>query len=132
METGERIRRARERAGMSQEDLARAVGVSRTTASNWETGVTAAPRNKLGLVYEVLGLAPDGTPVKAGVVDADLRALDVSDLVALQGRLTAEFARRLGAAERAGPGRAPDDVVAFHHTEFPGGDERPSGSRRQG
>jgi hypothetical protein len=33
-------------------------------------------------------------------VDADLQGLPVSDLVALQGRLTAEFARRLGEQER--------------------------------
>ena len=40
MEVGNRIREERERLGVSQEELARRVFVSRQTVSNWETGKT--------------------------------------------------------------------------------------------
>ena len=40
MEVGRRIREERERLGISQENLAREVFVSRQTVSNWETGKT--------------------------------------------------------------------------------------------
>ena len=40
MEVGKRIREERERLGLSQEDLAQQIFVSRQTVSNWETGKT--------------------------------------------------------------------------------------------
>ena len=40
MEVGNRIREERERLGVSQEELARRIFVSRQTVSNWETGKT--------------------------------------------------------------------------------------------
>jgi hypothetical protein len=61
----------------------------------------------LGKLFEVLGLDENGRPKDTGdPLDADLRPLAVADLVALQGRVTAEFARRLG--RMANPG--PDDL----------------------
>jgi len=35
---GKRIRLARERAGLTQEAMAEAIGVSRTAVARWETG----------------------------------------------------------------------------------------------
>ena len=52
---GESIRRARERKGWIQQQLADAVGVDRKTVDNWENGRTS-PRNKLGKIEEVLDL----------------------------------------------------------------------------
>ena len=40
VEVGKRIREERDRLGLSQEDLARQIFVSRQTVSNWETGKT--------------------------------------------------------------------------------------------
>ncbi len=40
MKLGEKIMYARKRAGMSQIDLADALGVSRQSVSKWETGVS--------------------------------------------------------------------------------------------
>ena len=40
MEVGKRMREERERLGLSQEDLAQQIFVSRQTVSNWETGKT--------------------------------------------------------------------------------------------
>lgn len=83
---------------MDQIDLARAVKVSRTTVSNWETG-KSDPRNKLGKIYEVLGLNPDGQPKKSQTIGPDLQGMKVRDLIDLQNRLTAEIGRRLLAHE---------------------------------
>jgi DNA-binding XRE family transcriptional regulator len=64
---GERIRVARVRRRMSQDDLARACGISRTTLVRMEAG---SPRATLGATYSVLwtlGLLPTA----AGIADPD-------------------------------------------------------------
>lgn len=53
-ELGWRIRRARERARLTQRQLAEAVGVDRKTVGNWESGVSS-PRSSLGRLETVLG-----------------------------------------------------------------------------
>ena len=53
---GTKIRRARERKRMSQEELAEAVGVHRVTVSQWEAD-RAYPRNRIGALEEVLGIS---------------------------------------------------------------------------
>lgn len=52
---GARIRRARELARLSQEDLAKAVGASVRAISDWEND-KHHPRNRLGVLEEVLGV----------------------------------------------------------------------------
>lgn len=52
---GQRIRAARERRMMTQQELADLVEVDKKTVGNWERGRTH-PRNRLGKVVEVLGL----------------------------------------------------------------------------
>ena len=42
-----RIRQLREQIGMSQEELATALGVSRTTVTMWENGHSMPPASKL-------------------------------------------------------------------------------------
>lgn len=51
---GRRIRRARERARLTQLQLAQAVGVDRKTVGNWESGLSS-PRSSLGRLEAVLG-----------------------------------------------------------------------------
>lgn len=41
MVIGERIRELRERAGFSQSELARRLGISRTSVNAWESGLSA-------------------------------------------------------------------------------------------
>lgn len=53
---GVRIRRARERARLSQEDLAKAVGASVRAVGDWENG-RRKPRNRLGALEDVLGVS---------------------------------------------------------------------------
>lgn len=56
---GTRIRRARERQGMKQDDLARAVHRSVRAVNDWEND-RREPRNSLGLLEDVLGVRLDG------------------------------------------------------------------------
>jgi len=53
-ELGRRIRRARERKGWTQRQLAAEVGVGSRTVGGWERGETV-PLNRMGRLEEVLG-----------------------------------------------------------------------------
>lgn len=53
---GTMIKRARERKRWTQRQLADAVGVNVKSVDNWEAGRTS-PRNRLGALEEVLGIA---------------------------------------------------------------------------
>lgn len=93
---GEQLRRARERAGLTQQQLADEVGTTRQTVGAWEKRAYVRDTRSLGKVFDVLGLDVDGNPKDtASVTDADLRGMSAPALVALQGRITAEFAHRL-------------------------------------
>jgi transcriptional regulator with XRE-family HTH domain len=50
---GRRIKRARERAGLTQRQLAEAIGVDRKTVGNWESGASS-PRSSLARIESVL------------------------------------------------------------------------------
>jgi DNA-binding XRE family transcriptional regulator len=96
---GDLLRAARERAGLTQGELADLVGAHRASVGNWENGTP--PRNRLGKIREVLGL--DEHLKAAGHSDKqDLSSMDNSELVArlnvLMSQLNAtasEVARRL-------------------------------------
>ena len=66
------IRAARERARLSQADVAAAVGVSVRTVGNWERG-DSVPRNRLGALEDVLGvsLRDGGDPETVGPATHD-------------------------------------------------------------
>ena len=59
MEVGKRIREEREKLGLSQEDLARRIFVSRQTVSNWETGKTYPDVQSLLLLSNLFGASVD-------------------------------------------------------------------------
>jgi transcriptional regulator with XRE-family HTH domain len=56
---GDHIRYARRKLGLSQQDLATRVGVTRSTIIQWESGATEPSSKKLGLVAHVVGLRLD-------------------------------------------------------------------------
>jgi transcriptional regulator with XRE-family HTH domain len=58
---GTRIRRARERARLSQEELAKAVSASPRAVGDWEND-RRKPRNRLGALEDVLGVRLDSAP----------------------------------------------------------------------
>ncbi|MBQ9002800.1 MAG: helix-turn-helix domain-containing protein [Eggerthellaceae bacterium] len=59
MEVGKNIRDQRESAGISQEELARRIFVSRQTVSNWETGKTYPDVQSLLLLSNLFGVSVD-------------------------------------------------------------------------
>ena len=59
MKLGEKIMYSRKRAGMSQIDLADALGVSRQSVSKWETGEANPEISKLPQLAEVLHVTTD-------------------------------------------------------------------------
>lgn len=70
MEVSSRIREERERAGMSQEDLAQTIFVSRQTVSNWETGKTYPDVQSLLLLSNLFGVSVDS------LVKGDVEAME--------------------------------------------------------
>jgi transcriptional regulator with XRE-family HTH domain len=83
---GDLIRAARERRGLTQQELAHEVGVARETVGNWETGVST-PRNKMGRLREVLG---DDLSGIVGAPDQDAGVLLSLPPSALEGLSEAE------------------------------------------
>ncbi|OUO22424.1 helix-turn-helix transcriptional regulator [Collinsella sp. An307] len=59
MELAKRIREHRERLGMSQADLAKAVFVTRNTISNWETNRTYPDVQSLLILSNLFGVSID-------------------------------------------------------------------------
>lgn len=49
---------ARHAAGYSQEQAARAIGVSKTTIQNWESGATSATQKQAFIYFQKMGLQP--------------------------------------------------------------------------
>lgn len=68
---GVEIREARERMGMTQEQLAQQIGVHLRTVGNWERGQTV-PKNRMARLRRVLG--EDGGNPLAEATDAELLA----------------------------------------------------------
>lgn len=68
---GTRIKRARERKRLSQQELADALGVSRSAVNAWETG-RAYPRSAIGALEDVLGI---------DLSDADGRSATTSEAI---------------------------------------------------
>src|SRR5581483_3037042 len=56
VQIGERIRAARQARGMTQEQLADEVGVSRSAVAQWETGRAGQLTGNLSRIAEVLGV----------------------------------------------------------------------------
>lgn len=83
---GTEIRNARERAGLTQEELGELVGVSGRTVGNWERG-KSIPRNKLAKLRVVLDVADERIEQNP--------LLEVSDAT-----LLAEIARRFDAGRQ--------------------------------
>lgn len=92
--TGEQIRRAREARRMTQEQLARELGVGTRSIGRWERG-EAVPRSALGAIRQLLDLEDNRDDAQAGP-----RLADASD-----GELLAEVARRMTAASKGQPHR---------------------------
>ena len=82
---GERIAEARKRANLTQEQLGRAIGISRAAISQWELGETkSAKPAHLFRAADVTSVSPRWLATGAGPMDAqpDLSAAGVIQIVA--------------------------------------------------
>jgi transcriptional regulator with XRE-family HTH domain len=121
---GEELRRARELAGITQEELAAAVGVSPNTVGNWEND-RSTPRGKLARVRAYLQMDGSGQTPDSG---PPLRTASHAELLA-------EIARRLEAVRPSDtpdipPGRyrwpksaTPSNRSARNSVQAPNGEE---------
>lgn len=119
--TPDEIRRRRNERGLSQEELADALQVSRKAVTNWENGA-AEPRGKNARALDrVLGDSPTAPEVS-------LRDASLMDLLA-------EIARRFAEAERTPTEQVgPAERLKFKRADFPSGvdnEPRPGGSDTQ-
>ena len=78
VEVSNRIREEREGLGLSQEDLARRIFVSRQTVSNWETGKTYPDVQSLLLLSSLFGVSVDS--LVKGDVEAMQEKIDNYEL----------------------------------------------------
>lgn len=62
--TAERIKRARLRAGLTQEQLAQRVGVAHATVSRWERGVSRPYTSQFNRISQATGVSvvPEASP----------------------------------------------------------------------
>lgn len=66
MDIGARIREARKSAKLTQQELARKLGVSRTTVTMWETEKNTPPTRMLPAIAEIMGCSVDELLFRAG------------------------------------------------------------------
>ncbi len=109
--SGERLRRVRESAGMTQEQLAEAIGVSRNQISAWENEYRPLGHMDLAALAEVLK-----APVSAFFEgeSTSLTEAERAELQAILSRASAEQRRMFLKMLRAAVGfRLPDEEVAL-------------------
>jgi len=79
MNLGARIKQARERAGLSQEDVARRFKVHRAAVSQWENGKTHPSSGKLAELADVLSVSTEWLLGSSRESSAGADALQVAD-----------------------------------------------------
>ena len=75
-----RLRAARRAKGMTQADVAEAMGVNRVTSTNWETGLYAPDPSKVIVMSQLLGVATEwlaGESEEGGVEDPPQRNFSI-------------------------------------------------------
>lgn len=103
---GLKIKRARERLRMTQEQLAAAIGVSQKTIDNWEHD-RRYPKSAIGALQEVLGVRFDDEPEPGPGTGSNADAADQLERAAAE---MLEAAARLRAArDRTANGKANGD-----------------------
>lgn len=91
MELKDRIRRAREAAGLTQEEFGKRVGRDKKTVRNWEAG--RVPRNAIGRIEQVLGIDLSDPDDRSGTSPRLDDATDAQVLAAIANRLAERDAR---------------------------------------
>lgn len=105
MISGAQIRAARERAGLTQQELAARLNVTNRTVSNWELG-RHIPLNSEARIREALDIRDGSLSVDSHQEVTRRGAEHLSDV-----ELIAELARRLGERRSSAGGSFPGGVV---------------------
>jgi len=108
---GDRIRTLRKLAGLTQEDVSRAMGLSRSAVAHWETDREGSVRQHLPKLADLLGvpveaflngMAVENVSVQLSIDEVDLlrlyRELNVVERLSVQ-RTVARLLRRRGDAD---------------------------------
>lgn len=141
MMTGEQIRAARERAGLTQAELGSKVGVSLRTIGNWERGASV-PRNRMAAIEDVLrehlASVSDGAAPLHSASDVELLAEIARRFARGRDESAGDEHARSAPRTKAGPGPARDlygmaarrgtpanlpDTVTGEESQDPGSDE---------
>jgi len=77
---GEKIRRARKAAGMTQRQLADRLGVSNTSVSNWEKDLSRPDADLIQALCAVLNLQPNDVYGAEGSAPAQTRPVSDDDI----------------------------------------------------
>jgi transcriptional regulator with XRE-family HTH domain len=59
LKTDERIHMLREQSGMTQQDLANRLGVTRSSVNSWEMGISVPTTNKVAAISELFKTSSD-------------------------------------------------------------------------
>jgi transcriptional regulator with XRE-family HTH domain len=110
---GAAIRKARERRGLTQADVAHALQVPQTTIARLESGGRADPRfSTIALIAEALGVSLNSLAVEAGLIAQRPKPGDVTERVGkavavarVARKRLAELDQALGDIEGLGAGR---------------------------
>ena len=105
---GTRIRRARERARLSQEELAKLAGASVRAVGDWEND-RRKPRNRLGVLEDVLGVSLDDEPEPEPAIPKSLLRdiMNTDDLTPEERQAVIAAVERTLAKERGGTDPSP-------------------------
>lgn len=113
LSAGARVRVLRRARGMTQSDLADAIGVSRSAVAQWESGRAGQATPHLRRVADVLGvsvdhlLGPDASAAPIAMTGDERALLSLYRTVASSDRqLLLLLARRLAARDRAPEGES--------------------------
>jgi transcriptional regulator with XRE-family HTH domain len=107
---GDLIRRARDQANVSQEKLAKELGVSRSAVASYERGTSGLLVDRLPIIHRVLHLTPEALaypPDKSKVIAADLKEylgpVSESDPTPVSPELLRAATRQQRVSKRRGP-----------------------------
>jgi transcriptional regulator with XRE-family HTH domain len=93
---GERIRRLRDDAGLTQEDLAKKVGLKRTSITNVERGRQRLPLHQMVMIADQLGAElRDLVPARAELAEGAKVPVRVGDIEKVVPPITARYINRL-------------------------------------
>lgn len=108
MNLPEKILYCRKRAGLSQEQLAEQIGVSRQAVSKWETGEATPELGKLRALALAFGVTADwlmsdgGPDEPLDTPQAEPQPTGASDIPGFLGRMQRKYGRRYGVYLAAG------------------------------